>query len=58
MTDDLLTVVIVWVIGATIVAWIAHSQGRSPLTWFGIAVLLSPLLGFVAVILSAPKKGP
>jgi hypothetical protein len=56
MTDDLLVVGIVWLIGCTIVAWIAHSQGRSPVTWFGVSVLLSPLLGFVAVILSAPKK--
>lgn len=57
MTADLLTVAIVWLVGATIVAWIASSQGRSPMTWFGIAVLLSPVLGFVAVILSAPRRG-
>lgn len=56
MTDDLFAYVAVWLILATVVAWIAHSQGRSPVTWFGIAVVLSPLFGFVAVVLSAPKK--
>lgn len=54
--DELLTYVVVWVVLATVVAWIAHGQGRSSLTWFGIAILLSPLLGFVAVVLTAPRK--
>lgn len=54
--DDLLLFGVVWLIGCTIVAWIAHSQGRPPLTWFVIAVLFTPVLGFVTVILSAPKK--
>lgn len=54
--DELLPVAVVWLIGATIVAWIASSQGRNPLTWFGIAVLLTPLFGFVAVILSSPRR--
>lgn len=56
MTSDLLLVIVVWVVGATVVAWIAQSQGRSPMTWFGVSVVLSPLLGFVAVVLTAPRK--
>jgi hypothetical protein len=56
MADELYLVLAGYVIGCTIVAWIAQSQGRSPLVWFGIAVLLSPLFGFVGVILSAPRR--
>jgi hypothetical protein len=54
--DDPFTLIVIWVVLATIPAWIASTQGRSPVAWFGISVLLSPLLGFVAVILTAPKK--
>lgn len=56
MTEEWLPIIVVYLIGATVVAWIASSQGRSPLTWFGIAILLSPLFGFIGVILSAPKQ--
>lgn len=56
MTDELLFYIVIAVIGSTLVAWIARSQGRSPTTWFGISILLSPLIGFVAVILTAPRK--
>lgn len=48
-SGELLSVLVVWVIGCTIVAWIAQTQGRSPVTWFSVALLLSPVLGFVAV---------
>jgi uncharacterized membrane protein YhdT len=54
--DDTLTILVAWVVLATIPAWIASTQGRSPMTWFGISVLLSPVLGFVAVVLTAPRK--
>lgn len=54
--NDLLLIGVVWLVGATVVAWIASTQGRSPLTWFGIALMLSPLFGFIGVVLSAPKK--
>lgn len=54
--DELLTVGVVWLVLATIPAWVAHSQGRSPVAWFGISVLLSPVLAFVAVILTAPRR--
>jgi uncharacterized membrane protein YhdT len=57
MNDELLTLAIVWLIAATVVAWIARAQGRSPVTWFGISILLTPVLAFVAVILTAsPQK--
>lgn len=56
MTDEILIYLVIWIISATVVAWIAHGQGRSPMTWFGISILLSPVLAFVAVILTAPKK--
>lgn len=54
--EEQLGAVALWIIGCTIVAWIAHSQGRKPIEWFLVALLLSPLLGFVAVILSAPRQ--
>lgn len=56
MTDELLLYGIVWLVGCTIVAWIAHGQGRSPMTWFSVSLLLSPILGFMGVILTAPRK--
>lgn len=54
--DDTLTYIVVWLVLAAIPAWIASTQGRSPMTWFGISVLLSPVIGFLAVILTAPRK--
>lgn len=54
--EELLGVIIVWAVLAAIPAWIANSQGRSPVTWFAIGVLLSPLIAFVAVILTAPRR--
>lgn len=56
MTDELLTYGIAWLVGCTIVAWIASGQGRSPVTWFSVSLLLSPLLGFLGVVLTAPKR--
>jgi len=56
MNDELLGLAVIWLIGCTVVAWIASSQGRSPLAWFGISVLLSPLLGFLAVVLTPKPK--
>lgn len=38
-------------------AAIASAQGRSPLTWFTLAVVISPVIAFVAVVLTAPRKG-
>jgi hypothetical protein len=58
VSDDVGLLLLVYVIACTIVAWIAHSQGRSPVAWFAISLLLSPLLGFVGVILSAPRRKP
>lgn len=54
--EELLGVIIVWAVLAAIPAWIASSQGRSPVTWFAIGVLVSPLIAFVAVILTAPRR--
>lgn len=54
--DELLPYLIGWLVLAAIPAWIATTQGRSPMTWFGISILLSPVVGFLAVILTAPRK--
>lgn len=54
--EELLTAVVIWLVLATIPAWIASTQGRSPVTWFGLSVVLSPVLAFVAVILTAPRR--
>lgn len=54
--DDATTLIVVWLVLAAIPAWIATTQGRSPLAWFGISVLLSPVVGFLGVILTAPRR--
>lgn len=54
--DELGPYVVVWLVLSAIPAWIATTQGRSPWTWFGLSVLLSPVVGFLGVILTAPRK--
>lgn len=46
-----------WVLLALGVGWAAGQRGRSAPAWFLIAVLLSPLLGAIALAL-APARTP
>ena len=56
MTDDTLLIVVVYVVLALIPAAIAPSRGRTPINWFGLALLLSPLVALIGVILLPSKK--
>lgn len=57
MTDETLAFVVVYVLFALVPAAIAPSRGRTPLNWFLVAILLSPLLALALVILLPSKKG-
>ena len=57
MTDETLLVIVVYVVLALIPAAIAPSRGRTPINWFLVAILLSPLLALALVILLPSKKG-
>jgi hypothetical protein len=49
--ETLLTAGTIWLVLAGLVALIAPSRGKSPLGAFLISILLSPLIGFLVVIL-------
>lgn len=48
-------ILVVWLVLAALVGWIASSRGRNGFVWFGISLLLSPLLGLIGVLLSGTK---
>jgi hypothetical protein len=50
-------IVVLWILPALIVGYGAHHKGRSGLSWFVLAVLLSPLIAglFVLAMRSDPK---
>lgn len=54
--EDAIGIVSVYLILAGLVALLARSQGRSPLTWFLLAALLSPLLAFLAAVLTPSPR--
>jgi hypothetical protein len=56
MTDQTLTIIVVYVVFALIPAAIAPSRGRTPINWFLAAILISPLLALAAVILLPSQK--
>jgi biotin transporter BioY len=43
-------IIIGWLIWSGLVGWIASTRGRNPVAWFTLSVLLSPLLGLIAVL--------
>ena len=45
-----------WLIFAVIVAVAAHGRGRSSVGWFLIAILISPLLALIAVLVMTPTE--
>ena len=48
--------VVLWIIFAILVGVYASSKGRSGVGWFLIAVLVSPLIGFIIAFLISPIK--
>ena len=55
-SDEILVAVFLWAVFAGFVAMIANARGRSQLQWFAISFLLSPLIGFIAVVLMKNLK--
>lgn len=56
MTDETLTFIVIYIVLALIPAAIAPSRGRTPINWFLVGILLSPLLALVGVVLLPSKK--
>lgn len=54
--DGYVEILIVWLIVAALVGWFAASRGRSGLVWFLLALVLSPLL--VGIVLLIVGPGP
>lgn len=50
-------IVLGWLIFAIVVGVVASSRGRSGFGWFLISALLSPLIGFILVMVF-PRVGP
>lgn len=44
--------IVIWLLFALGVAWLADTRGRSGLAWFLLSVLLSPLIAFVALLVT------
>jgi len=49
-------VLFVWVVFAILIAAGAAAKGRSGVRWFALAMLLGPLFGSIALLLS-PRRG-
>jgi hypothetical protein len=47
-------VFLIWLALAGVVAWAATQKNRGPWNWFFIALLLSPLVGFIALAFAKP----
>lgn len=56
MPDDFLALAAIYVLFALVPAAIAPSRKRSSLEWFGVALLLSPLIALVLIVLLPPKS--
>jgi len=54
--DDALSLVVVYILFALVPAAIAPSRGRTPITWFMAAIIASPLIALILVILLPSKK--
>lgn len=45
-----------WIGLAGAVAWFAESRGRDRWNWFGVSLVFSPVVGFVALVLMGPRR--
>lgn len=41
---------IMWLLFAGVVGWVASERGRGPVAWFFLSLLLSPLIGLIALL--------
>ena len=55
-SDEILVFIFLWAVFSAFVAMIANARGRNQLGWFAISFLLSPLIGFIAVVLMPNLK--
>lgn len=49
-----MAVIFFWVLFAIVVGWLATQKGRSGIAFFLIALVFTPLLGLIAVLLVRP----
>lgn len=49
--------VVGWLIFSGVAAYIAHQRGRSPILFFFIAIILSPLVGIIAALMVRRGNG-
>jgi hypothetical protein len=54
MDDAGLGLLVSWFFFSGVVGVLAHRKGRSGISFFGLSLLLSPVVGFVAVLLAKP----
>jgi uncharacterized membrane protein YhdT len=50
--------VVAWVIGAYLVGIAAGRRGFEPLAWGLVSLVVSPVVGVVALTLVTPRSGP
>ena len=63
MTDTLYLItriafVVAWVVGAYLVGVTAGRRGFQPLAWGLVSLVVSPVVGIVALTLITPTSGP
>ena len=49
--------VIGWLIFSVLAGYIAHQRGRSPILFFLVSIILSPLIGIIAAIMVKRGNG-
>ena len=50
--------VVAWVVGAYLVGVTAGRRGFQPLAWGLVSLIVSPVIGIVALTLVTPRSGP
>ena len=63
MADTLYTItriafVMAWIVGAYLVGVAAGRRGFQPLAWGLVSLIVSPVVGIVALTLVTPRSGP
>lgn len=46
----MILVLLMWLAFAALVGWAANERGRDPALWVILSLVLSPLIGFIALI--------
>ena len=56
---DLGTIAVIWLVLCGLVAWVATTKGKNGVTWFILAVVISPLLaGLFALVMNPTPRPP